>query len=226
MLKISVGRNDFMKTFHVYRGLLCFHSVYFKNMLNEDWREDGSDDLELTNVKVKIFQMFYDWMNTGEFSNTVGLPLTAHDIIDLYVFADYYDVQQLRNRVLDVFFLFVSKVWEAHTPYTTRIYNDTAEASSLRKLHVDILLQIWSFEDWESDMNNHPKEFLADLLETCRKKKIVFGSVHGMDNDWDAYMNEMRTHFCENYHEHSEAETRSAIVTSYVFSCSCEYPFH
>ncbi|KAF1954554.1 hypothetical protein CC80DRAFT_385016, partial [Byssothecium circinans] len=170
---IEVGPDDAPKKFSVYRGLLCFHSKYFDNMLNGGFRETGSDHLRLpdVDVDVDVFQIFYDWMNTGS-PRIMGLNSTRqmwNNIMKLYVFADYYQVDDLKNTAVDLYLNFFLDNWMLLVELSNYIYDNTTASAKLRKLHVHLHCEAWKFKGIEQIPHFLPKDFLIDIIATSRE---------------------------------------------------------
>jgi hypothetical protein len=121
-------------------------------------------------------------------------------------------VQELKDKVLDQYLLHFMKDWTALRPYTGMIYAKNTPGSSLRKLHVDILVETFEFEDLRLWSDEDPKEFLVDIMETCREKQLILGSCPGLAEGrvsmWKAVN---KASFCELYHEHPRLESYPAF---------------
>ncbi|CAO2658101.1 Nn.00g073610.m01.CDS01 [Neocucurbitaria sp. VM-36] len=215
MMTINVGKSPSVTTFEIHRGLLCFYSSYFKKLLDGPFKEGGSSSYNIPDGTADTFQMFFSWLYTGTVMETAGVKdvdLEYMQIIDLYVFADFLMVQELKNRALELFFSSYRK-WSPHINCTDVIYENTTKNSLLRRLYVQVLLELNSFKNWPKYAEHLPKEFIADLFDFCRKMKIVPGNPiergsNGGEREWAALK---VTHFCGAYHEHIEAEPRPAI---------------
>jgi hypothetical protein len=200
MMTISVGQGSSARDFQVYSGLLSHHSALFKRLLISP---QDQISYTLSHESVDIFQIFYDWLNSGELVGENDADLTVREIVEVYVFADFYLIQELKDRALDFYLLRFFKDWTAPQEMTSRIYEKTPEGASLWKLHVDIMVETFGFENLREWMHDDPKVFLADVMETCRDKKIALGSCPGVANGRGAlWMAEKKARFCEKYHEH------------------------
>ena len=215
MITITVGQDHTARDFQVYRGLLSHHSALFKRLLAGPLEDSNSHSLRYENVDV--FQIFYDWLFSGELAVEDDADLTAKEIVDIYIFADFYMVQDLKDRALDLYLLRFIKEWTALQDFTSMIYEKTSEESSLRKLHVDILVETFGFENLREWLSDDPKDFLGDVMEACRDKGIVLGSCPGVANGKGAYwIAEKKTRFCEKYHEHPRLDAYPAFQVVYV----------
>jgi hypothetical protein len=205
MVKITVGKGDSQKTFHMYRGLLCFHSAYFKNLFKGGFKEAQSDTHMIPETAVQIFELFYTWVCTGTIDRSDGTCDSEIDhstITSLYAFADYIMAEELKNRAVELFLIRTYEAWECFLLGTQDLYDRTAEGCSLRRLHVDILLTIFDFPDFRQSVKDLPTDFIADLFESSKAKDLVFGRPRYLTRElWCMGMREI---FCKNYHEHTK----------------------
>jgi hypothetical protein len=209
IITITVGEGHGARDFQVYRGLLSHHSQFFKRFLLGTLKNSNSHSLPHDDVGV--FQIFYDWLNSGELSGENEADLTVDEIIDTYVFGEFYMVQELKDRALDLYLLHFFKNWTALRPYTSKIYTNTSPEFSLRKLHVDILIETFEFEDLRVWSNDDPKDFLVDIMEICREKNLVLGSCPGLADGIAHWKEVNKAVFCQMYHEHPRLESYPAF---------------
>ncbi|KAH7080077.1 hypothetical protein BKA63DRAFT_234670 [Paraphoma chrysanthemicola] len=130
--------------FQVYHGVLCFYLEYFKKLLDGPFKEGGSTCHVLNDVTFDVFLMFYSRMNTGTVMDSLesaDADLSSEDLVRLYVFADFYMAEQLKNRILELFFMQMLKDWAISTPVTSLVYDKTTQISLLRKLHFDVCIE-------------------------------------------------------------------------------------
>jgi hypothetical protein len=210
MVSITVGR-DIPKTFQMYRGLLCFHSEYFKKLFKGGFMEAHSDTHMMPDTAVDIFELFYAWVCTGTVSKSDGTCDSEIDhatISRLYAFADYHVVEELKNRTVELFLIRTAETWHCWFLGTQELYDQTAEDCSLRRLHVDNLLAIYTFPDFRTCLRDLPPDFVADLFETSKAKSLVFGKL-GFQTRGAWYMEKKRL-FCKNYHGHSKTSDRGS----------------
>jgi hypothetical protein len=170
MMTVIVGQSPDTETFPVHRGLLCHHSGLLRTLLQGPFK--NNDSHALPNEKPEIFQLFFHWLYSGEVICDETLDLNPKIIVHLYFFADVYQVQQLQDRALELYFLRFLKYWEAPQDLTQVVYEQTADKSALRKLHVDILIETFGFENIRDYMHDDPKEYLLDLLEASRDRQV------------------------------------------------------
>jgi hypothetical protein len=190
----------------MYRGLLCFHSKYFKNLFGGGFKEAQSDTQLMPETDADMFELFYAWVYTGTISKSDGTcdSRIGHKFITrLYAFADYHMVEELKNRAVELYFICSVEDWQCWFAGTQNIYDTTAEGCSFRRLHVDILLAKYTFADFRECVKDLPTDFIADLFETGRAKGAVYGTSNSSLGRIP-WITEMKMAFCKNYHEHTE----------------------
>jgi hypothetical protein len=168
MVTIKVGTDTSQKSFQMYRGLLCFHSVYFKNLFGGGFKEARSNTHMMPETAVDIFELFYTWVCNGMIGESDGTCDGGIDhgiIIRLYAFADYHMVEELKNRTVELYLIRTIQIWKCWFSGTQDLYNRTVEGCSLRRLHVDTLLMTYSFTTFRARVGILPEEFIADLFE-------------------------------------------------------------
>ncbi|KAH7084944.1 hypothetical protein BKA63DRAFT_6395 [Paraphoma chrysanthemicola] len=60
-IKVSPGK----KTYRVHKALLVHHSEYFRNALRNSWSEAKNGGVTLDDVEPGIFDIFVEWLYTG-----------------------------------------------------------------------------------------------------------------------------------------------------------------
>jgi hypothetical protein len=209
MVTITVGQGDSQKIFQMYRGLLCFHSEYFKNLFEGGFKEAHSDAHMMPDTAVDIFELFYAWVCTGTISKSDGTCDSDidHAIISrLYAFADYHVVEELKNRTVELFFIRTAEKWQRWFRGTQDLYDRTAEGCSLRRLHTDTLLMTYKFSNFRTRVRDLPADFIADLIEAGRAKGIVIGNPPAQNRA--TWFTDMKQNFCKNYHEHTDTSNQ------------------
>ncbi|KAH7086391.1 hypothetical protein FB567DRAFT_593335 [Paraphoma chrysanthemicola] len=201
--------------FQVYHGVLCFYSVYFKTLLDGPFKEGGSTRHVLRDVTYDVFHMFYSWMNTNtvmDIKDSTDAEISVEDFVRLYAFADFYMVEQLKNRTVELFFMRVLKDWSVSMYVTSLMYDKTTQTSLLRKLHVDICIETYRFENLRDEAKEWPQDFVIDLLVGSQHNNMVPGACTEFIKDGRvAWIQKMVKGFCSKYHEHGEPERRPIV---------------
>jgi hypothetical protein len=103
ILTITVGEPDVAKVFRVYRGVLCHYSEYFKTMLNGSLKERGSNELTIEDIAPEIFELFYNFFNTGMYQRArrsyskESLMRSAEIFAELHFSADFWRRKSVVN---------------------------------------------------------------------------------------------------------------------------------
>jgi hypothetical protein len=163
---------------------------------------------KLADVNTDAFGRFYCWLYSGIVDCTNGDdPLTPDDLwnnaVVAYVFADYYQVQHFKNAILDYLFLAVevNKVLSMKT--SIHLYPNTVEQDMFRKLLVDLTSETCNLNTLSRSSSVHlHKDYMLDLIIAWRNKKLVPGASINLT----AVIKNIRSHFCERYHDHFEPE--------------------
>jgi len=146
-----------------------------------------------------------------------------HVLIQLYVFADYFQVRELKADVLDALVQATEKSSAAHDLMSIRyIYHSTPENSPLRKYVVHRAAHRRNFNEGPSYFAVFPAEFLAAVMVTnsrrlptklckeCYKTALKTNSVRAPDTDERNLEKDVPpydTDLCF-YHEHPSEEER------------------
>jgi len=86
----------------------------------------------------------------------------------------------------------------------------TSEDDYLRKLHVDLIVDRFGFDDWRDLAERSPKEFIVDIVQTSVDNGTVLGSAPGLTGQSkETWFKIKKKEFCFLYHEHSESELSS-----------------
>jgi hypothetical protein len=127
-------------------------------------------------VPVRIFQVFYNWLNMRDDMDTHNSTLVANDILALYVLAVDHIIPQLQIYALEMFLAYVAQSGDFHICITKGIYTLTCPTSPLRKLYIDILLETLDIDGLGGYMGMTPYGLLADLVERARFRNMVPGT--------------------------------------------------
>ncbi|CAA9966870.1 threonyl-tRNA synthetase [Pyrenophora teres f. maculata] len=184
-IPITVGPPHAQKTFHIYRGLLCHHSLYFDRLLNGPFAESGSSALCLRHVNKATFQVFYDWINTGVVDCTIAAHTDAADaaaapcpllILSAYTFALYHATPTFLNALLDTFYTHTIQTRRLHASLIPYLYKYTVEGDAMRRLFVDLWVESTGAEGvGKKTLEGLEREFVVDWVVGCRERGVVLG---------------------------------------------------
>jgi len=198
------------KTFHVYRGHLCFHSAYFNKLLNGPFKEGGSDNIRLKDVSIDTFQAFFCWLNTGKLhSPSATTSLDWQEIIEVYVFGDANMIPRLKNAAIDLYMTKLYHVPAFNSSGLKYLYSHTTSGDALRKLVVDFAVAIFNWSDIDKTREDYPLDFLVDVMIFLQDKKVMFEMQHKrviVFNSFQSVEDWYKTkkgQICK-YHDHSE----------------------
>jgi hypothetical protein len=219
-LKVGKPGRNAPKVFKLYRGVLCHYSEYFKTMLNSGFQEGGSSNLDVKDTTPETFQIFYDFVYTGDLTTFTHAMVDKrthtifNHILAAYVFADYHLAQTFKNAILDLHLTTVVDRWALALKWTGSIYMQTAESAELRKLYVDLYSDIGELKKLEKFKDILPREFLLDLLIACRDKNLAPGAAYALSEAGGGkatWFGKTKAGFCGKYHDHTTMETRPQI---------------
>ncbi|KAK3201773.1 hypothetical protein GRF29_164g633554, partial [Pseudopithomyces chartarum] len=161
---------DLQKKFPVYRGVLCFHSKFFRSALNGPFLEYGSDVCEMEDFSIARFEMFYHWMNTGKAMDR-GSALAS---VELFVFADFYAIPNLKDHAIGLYFSFIFMEFSIRWSMIDEIYATTPENSAMRRLAIDIIPKTCSLQNFKCQVAeaNMTKEAIMDLVEVIFERRL------------------------------------------------------
>ncbi|KAF2840777.1 hypothetical protein M501DRAFT_1056089 [Patellaria atrata CBS 101060] len=94
--------------FKLHKTALCDVSPFFSNAFNGQFKESHTDTITISSTSIATFGLFTEWLYSRKLLDTTGNP-TAWNwhwdvLIDLYIFADSYDVPGLREDIEDIAF--------------------------------------------------------------------------------------------------------------------------
>jgi hypothetical protein len=182
-------------------------------MLNGGFKEAGLDSLRLSKVNPDAFYSFFYWLNSGLVyckhgaTKNDAYPLWT-SIVQAYIFADFHGVQGFKNALLDHLYLDLESATCVPIGVSSLIYPNTTETDQLRKFFLDMSTEAVDFKGAvKADIDYYDKEFLFDMLTTCRDQSRASGTAAGFR--WVIWTKSMRTHFCERYHIHPSPQDQT-----------------
>lgn len=172
-----MAQSDDTRDFQVYCGLLLRRSNLFQKLLAGPLKD--RDTHRLPQVNAKVFQSFYDWMFSDELVGEDDAGLTRDNYIELYVFADLYMVQRLKDLALGHYLLRDITDWRVDWGHLSVLYKRTSQTSSLRRLHVDLPLETFSFKEIHDHIDDLPKDFSGTLWKLVGTDRLFWAAVMG-----------------------------------------------
>lgn len=133
MIDVYVGSGNLAKQYHIHRGVVVEgtrSSLFFQACLQEGFKEGKECKIVLSDEIPVIFDMFIEWAYGAD----VKMPAEADTmapLVQLWVFADKYFVEQLMNDTITKIaeFIEVSHIRLADIVY---VYENTLPRAKLR----------------------------------------------------------------------------------------------
>lgn len=167
-----------MQIFRIHKQLLCDVSLFFTAALNGEFKEAKSQIIELPEEDPAVFEHFQLWIYSG-FILEAKEPVKDVEwdiLLGLYLFGEMIAVMELQNAVLDQFIFKEISSKEVPTYLLHRVYDNTQEGCSLRRLMVDFFTygiklnrRTWCANDEKKA--RFPKEYLFDLIVLLYEKE-------------------------------------------------------
>lgn len=151
-------------------------------------KDDPYDDFSLPDVDHATFDIVMYWLYTGRFwapenqgSKNGGIPVSFRQVLSVYFFATKYSMQELQNKVLSLLYQLAVGDLTLLGLHAKDIYQSTTPSSPLRRLLIDLLVDVWHFSD--SDLEGIlPEKLLLDVLQRLQKsKQLLAGGVRAKD---------------------------------------------
>lgn len=160
------------------------------------------DEYEFSDTSIDTFQMFYDWMYTGDALS--GKAPVGTLAVDLFLFADFYDILDLTNVALDMYFS--SYIEKLHVDWSliNTIYKETWNDYKMRGLAVDLFVETDDFDDFEKTVvrKDIRRDVVVDVFKTHRKNSFTLGEPICAKMGKATWVDMTKDHFCEEYHYH------------------------
>lgn len=179
MVQVRVGSDKAICKLH--KKILCNVAPYFAAAFKGGFVEAREQVLELPDENSAMFNRFQLWVYTrhllaeGETDTDISWGL----LVGLYIFGEKCGVPDLQNAAIDVLIRKQSSANEIPTYLLLRVYANTLEGSSLRRLFVDWTACLATMtpndrytpkppgapDQWfkEETRTEYPKDFLFDL---------------------------------------------------------------
>ncbi|KAJ4378442.1 hypothetical protein N0V86_006145 [Didymella sp. IMI 355093] len=215
---VIVGSDEV--SFTVHEQLLTFYSPFFRAALKGGFAEATRGEVRLKDVNEETFELFVHWLYHQRFPNKTDDPeflklwyhldsttVDAGALVDLHVFAEEYDVPNLKRQSIDSLFEQLNDE-DQGLPSTKAIryaFDSLDHDSSLCRLLVDAHCEWGGHEGWETicegeDFEPHPV-FLKNALK--RYSQYIIAGLHGLG----------KTLVLCDYHDHKDVEERNTCVS-------------
>lgn len=206
MVTVLVGAGQ--RPFLIHTGLLTHYSSYFRAALKNNWEEDKTNTVPLTEDDPDVFQAVFDWLYSGRLypalTSEGKIPYDSQRICEIFVLGDFLGVPEMCNAALDLFVQWYIQTWTFLTEPLNYIYNNTVSGSPLRRLVVCLASRGFSWNSagvpaHEQDESRYPKKFLLDVIGYSIQINHVPGQLTVPKEE---YIEQLRIMLCE-FHDHS-----------------------
>jgi len=93
---VRIEEDGTIYIFELPREILCSLSPFFKVAFEGRFLEAQTGMMHMEDVSVELFWKFARWITTDQLEHH-----TLEDLVDLYVFADEFDIRSLREAITD-----------------------------------------------------------------------------------------------------------------------------
>jgi len=212
IVAVKVGSG--LKTYNVHKDLIAPHSPYFRAAFEEERFKEGQYGvLELPDANERIFRTVLDWLyaelastfggTRGELRNYSERFLTNNDLVQVYIFAGWYDMPQLRNSVCTEFHSYYHDWGLPMYAIVICAFESLPETSTLCRLLADVYASRFKRDHGDADeVAQHsrlPHSFLLQVMLRMSELRQPLGE----EEDEEGHLS---ADGCQ-YHEHvSEVE--------------------
>jgi hypothetical protein len=195
---IIIGTDNDKKTFTLPREFLTAVSKYFENALKGPFRETNTKTLTLDNVTPNTFRIFHEWLSARQLRSIDGTPYAytsgrdfLPELLDLYIFADQYDVPQLRRDTMNAWIDVQTKDPNLVSDALVSIaYERLSNQSPMVRFILNSYCNLCAGKWPNLNLGDFPAQFLFDGMKKLLQERQVGVKIR------DPYKNR-----CE-YHEH------------------------
>lgn len=201
---VHSGVGPSQRVFGIHKGLLCYHSFYFRAALIGSWSETAAanNTVVLDDEDPELFSCFNIWLYGQRFD----LRWTFDELLDLYIFASRRLMRHFQNAIVDEMLIRV-KIEGAtmSTPLLNRAWNS---APRLHAFLVDVVVEKCDMnyaDDIEDELLSAVTRRSTDLW---RQSRIEWPIDEYGDRE-EMYVMRVAKPFglsCERYHVHERKD--------------------
>ncbi|EAT81163.2 hypothetical protein HBI56_105130 [Parastagonospora nodorum] len=180
VMTITVREGVKSKEYHVFHGLLTWHSGYLAAALSptSGFHDSGTNSFEFIE-DIEVFDTFTCWLYTGKLDDA-SEPISAARpphlsplvLSKIWVFADFHIIPALGNAAIDALHEHQALLWVTPSPVIKYVYEHTKPDSLLRRYLQDAFTKTMTLESVMSrDKEEHTVEFLHDILLVIARRK-------------------------------------------------------
>lgn len=216
VISVRVGKEPSHQDFTVHESLIRKSSPFFEAALGRDWLESEQRILRLPDYTPKVFRLYTQWLYTGRLHTAVPIQGSGNkwnaklaeylNLMSGCLFGQYIHDVPYQDSLVDTIIELEEKnplkkgyLW--HMMVAKYIWEETCEASPLRKLLTDI--SVWnadcaSLDIFDSKYTEKIEEisqrFMFEVLRGAMKR-------HESDNSLSPF--QPGTSTCQ-YHSHGD----------------------
>lgn len=212
MVNLKVGGRQF----RVHKELLCYYSAYFHNTLKGSFKEAQENAIELNDVDDPTFSAFMNWLYSGCLKRVTrpedvddGRILGDPEYLSLYVFADRFDVRELRVEVM--FAVQLSYTAYGQLPsleLAGEAFERLPETSLFCKYLTELIAHTWKPSDEDDEertgkiLERLPGKFIARIMldQAKRLSAVDNNPPHRYEAAWcqfHEHTSEKESHTCK-----------------------------
>ena len=184
------------QVFFLHKEILCNVSSYFRAALDGSFAEGLTQQIELPEDDVTVFEYFHAWLYSpigqkfipsASEIDPYTTDIDSELLFDLYIFADVRDIPLLQNYTIDAIIYKGEFTDTIFGPLIHHVYDHTTLSSPLRKLLVDWWMDAcdptWLEEQY---YGKYSKRFLFDVAIAQSEfglggsQKVLLGSEDGL----------------------------------------------
>ncbi|KAF2431846.1 hypothetical protein EJ08DRAFT_732932 [Tothia fuscella] len=170
-------KNSKETTYHILREHIISVSEYFENAFMGSFRQAGEKKWKTKDVNPKIFGVFIEWLMGRRLTDPDGVEYIYKkemradkiqeiftEILDIYVFADEYNVPQLQRDAMNAFNKFQ---WDAPTMCSTSAVGHASSRLLNNSPLLRFLIDAYAFScsDWKANSDAASEATNIEWLE-------------------------------------------------------------
>jgi len=200
------------RVFGIHKGLLCYHSLYFRAALTGPFSATAAanNTLILADEDPETFSRFNCWIYAHKFD----AKWTLEDLFDMYIFASKRLIRRFQNAIVDEMLIRVRKAEGVmSTSLLNRAWSDTP---TLRPFLVDTVVEtsdLDAFPEFDPELSSAVTRRSTDLW---RQSQIVWPVDEAMHV---ARVVEPFGWVCERFHVHEREDEHCDLMVRHHPCC-------
>lgn len=180
IITVKVGRKENSKTFTVHENLLTKYSDFFRTALNGQWAESKTNSVLLPQHNPESFSIFTQYLYDGQIYSakddeddrvTAGADWEWLRLLEAWRLGDSLLAPSFNDAIVDVVIAKIHQSYRYPIGMVKHTHYFGGKSAGLRRLSLDIAIWVWEDEDYDTQLNDVPHEFLVDLAEALGKTR-------------------------------------------------------